>query len=645
MGISAILACVSVYFLMHGSTAASALAEQPATIAKSAGPQELVQGTRSHAEPNTMESLDSRVAVPVPTDRAGWFNAEIRLSSKSTGKAHSGRVLLVSNDPQTQRWVNALDGMWRGLLPEDTYSVAAVETADSVPIIECDSSLSALTPLLEIQLQPSSHWELMAVDKADGTELRDLTIQTHTDDEYGIAHVTRSDDVVPSEGVLLLAEGVPSPAMIEEQPSQGIYWVSAPGYLPKAVRRNRFQKRVRVELERYGELNIRVTAAFLDQAHALSTELGALTAYEGLAMLTVTPLLEGPAPQPTRITQGDLHHYKLVPGEYSVAAVIPAPALSPLNVFKRTIQVHPDDVTHVELDSAALDPIEEAEATALTLVAILPESVTQSDSWSAQVQVLPLGSTSWKPLLQEELSEWSRESSMNAFVSTFQHVPLGQYRFRLMPSGSSIEFELMVAQPHATEIVLDGSDLTPVDLELLGNSQDADALVAQVTYLEGNQVIGGQRTQLDPHSNTTRLWCPPTQLRMQVLGNEVASKIQDVFPLPGEATKVQMKLSDSNLSLLKVTAWDGDSHAYGDQQFWSEVSVEAVGHSGALLERRYGQLGTSVPYGNHLLAPDWSQCVFVLSSPGEYRLEVPWKDESLVIDVPPGISERDFFIR
>lgn len=643
--LTALIAWFSAQFLLNGTTAANGQHVQPAAMPHADVRQEQPLELASASFASRLGARDARVALSDDAPPAGFFRAEVRLSSRSTNEAYPGRALLVADDVELQRWVVAPDGVWKGLLPDHTFTLAGVEDQTTTPTFRCEAKLSSAHPRLEVLVDPTTHWELQVVDFESGAPLRDVTLRTHTTDEEGAEHVTRFDDEIPGEGVVLVSEGVASPVEIEEDPSRGIYWVSAPGYLPRAVHRNRFQRRVRVELERFGELEVRVAASFLDQARALAAELGALSDFEGRASLVIESLSETAAPQPISIKQGGTHDFRLVPGEYSVTAILPAPALEPLEVFGRTIQVRDGDTTFLEIDSAALDPVEEAETTALTLVAILPDDLTRGDEWTAAVQVRPLGEESWQPVLQEGLSEWDRIAGMNAFSNTFQHVPLGQYRFRLAPNGSSIDFELAVAQSQAVEVVLDSSDLTAVDLEVTGAAEDSASLFAQVFYLEGGEVVGGQRVDVDPNSPRTRLWCPPTQLRIQVLGQDVATETVELFPLPGEATTVPLSLAESNLSLLLVSAWDGDSHAYADWKFWSELSAEPVGHTGRLLEKRYGQLGTNVAYGENLMAPDWSQTVLVLSSPGAYRIHAPWQEEPLSIDVPPGVSEHAFFVR
>ena len=623
-----------------------AVLQQSRETVGAAASEVLPTSADDEAPPLLMASAetDSRVAVATQEDRAGTFEAEVRLRSSETGRAVAGRVLLVAQDDD-QRWIEAPGGRWRGALPDGTYTIAAVEGPDSVPEFQCEAGLSGANPRIEVLVTEFAPWRLSVLDSETGEHVENLTLFVPSDDDESTARFAEAGpQAVPQDGVLPLLEGVRSPLRIEDSPDQGIYWISAPGYLSQALRRNRFQRQGSVELERAGNLSIRIAVPFAKEAMSLAHKLNPGDWLETSIALAVAPVDDPEHIAFETVAQAKVHEVQLAQGRYAVTVSTDGRQLSPVVLFREEVNVTAGAQQYLDVNTVAVVPVPDVQTTTLTLTAILPEKLGLDGDWVAQVMVQPLGSERWEPLLMENVEEWTHVESINAFSRTFDATPLGQYRFRVMPSGQSIEFQLDVVDEHGTEILLNGSDVALLNLELPEVPEGAEPLVARLSYVEGGDVVGGLRAQLDPNTRSTQVWCEPRPLQVQVVGSDSASEIVDVYPVAGASITVPLALSDSNLALVLLTAWSQRSHALVERGYWSTVTVEGVGHPGSLVEKRYGQNGTSVPYGTSLVAPDWSRTVLVLSAPGRYRITLPGHPNPLELDAPSGLSEHSIFL-
>jgi hypothetical protein len=576
----------------------------------------------------------------------GSFVGRIELFWGDSGRrrAYSGpsRVLLVGPESGRARVVQPLDGSWEGVLPDGDYRVTGVEGEGAILNYEVSGVLSSQSPVVDVTVNTPSAWVLSVVDSVSGNDLDGITLYSIVDEHREALDLYYSNrHRVPSSGVAVIREDGASPLIVDEGDSFGIFWVEVPGYVPVAFDRNSFQGHCKVELLRSRPVEIVVSPSIYDwqdpqaghrcgddkadvfELEVVSERTGEVYLYEELV--------------------GQLQFHVALPRAEFVATV----RCSPLQGLPTEVARKPFSSDGPAPPPVILEPLS-GEASApkqsIRLVLVLPASEGPLEGFSASVLFAREIGAEKEYLFREGVAHWRPLGAPHILGRTIEVGETGIYELLIAPAGYRAKLFLSKISSDTLELLVDCSDLAAVDVHIEEpGARDGD-LNVRLSYDGPDGVQRFSEKRLASSQSSCRLWCKPQSVRVQAYCKDRASPMVTASAVAGKVTDVHLSTSEGELSVLRLSAWSRGSHAFVGSDFWEDMTVQSVSRSGGVLRKLYGAYGTNVDYSAKLRAPDWSQVVFVISPPGEYRIELPSMGISRLISLSSGITSEAILI-
>lgn len=544
------------------------------------------------------------------------------------------RLFLFCDSDGAQRVVEAPDGTWCGpLLRGKTFSILGVENDELVPELEQADRLSESAPYAKVVVRRPTTWRLHALDARTRAELERVSVYAALDQVHDPQELFNANPFeVPEDRVQMLAADVTSPIEVPESVSTGFFWVSSPGYAPRAFLRNRFQRRGRVELQPAGSLILNVSSETMDRlAKARGGDPDAIAFLLLSSEEESNPRLKRQVDVAGRTVFEDLPA-----GAYSIAGVLERGRSLGVELFGQSFEVLAGRCAVLDVDPEWERPNLNWTESRLTIV--LPRVAVDPLKWRARILRHEADDSSC--VLDERLSEWTAGDEGLAYTRHLELVLEGQYEILIEPTNHRFSFDLRGSED---DVLIDLSDTSVVEVEIRGLSEQVRDLSIAWGYTDGPSPCLSSRCELRPSTDGSaraKLFCQPRPIRVQLVGAEIGSEPLDVVPVAGQCRSVELSVASAGLALLRVSVWEGGGHALTDSDFWSGLRVDALGHGGHLLEIRYGKHGTSAAYGQSVIAPDWAQAVLVLSRPGRYRVVFPSDSRCFEVEAERGMKDH-----
>lgn len=566
------------------------------------------------------------------------FDAHVRVLLDGVGSQPAqpfpSRVVVRSELDSSTKVLDAEHGFWEGRLPLGGHQVVAVSGEECVPLLLEHPRIAADAPVVEVHVSLPDHWLLSVVDRATQQPLDGFTL--HTVDAASARSPSVSQTFSRNEHSLpgaleSLVAGARSPCSVPESRSRGYFWVCAPGFAPAAFMRNSFQRERTVQLDRCGSVEVSYAKTFWPYAAQLSARLGGERVSWRFSLkrdLDRAPLrscaLE-PASEHMLVECAPCGRY--------VAAVDLLDGNRPMgSVFRAELEVNAEQTTRLTI--APPESSARPDFCALRVTVVLPP-------WSRgereSLRLMRLDGA--KPTAVRELRLANSEATPglpSERHARFDLLEPGRYRVRLMPCGKDAEVDVGAG---LTEARIEGTQECTVEVRLASSGGEPVSPCVVYWSYAGDGAPERTSIAIDPDTNAGELLCSTRKIRLQAVGPDTCSMVQEFDPQPGRANRVTLDVLQETLTIVRMTSWASGGHSDVDYNLWNKLRFEPVGGTGALLSVHYGVHGTSAQYGPAVSEPDWAQAVFVLSAPGTYLLHVPGQDRPREIRVQSGMND------
>lgn len=566
------------------------------------------------------------------------LQARLRVLMDDPGSAlsnrYSCRVVLRSAAEPRSRVVEAPDGEWEGALPVGEYSIIAISGEDSVPAIIGTPKISERQPEAIVHVLPVDHWTLSVLDSTDQHPLDNVSLYSIDGavarSTAAVRIYTMNEHVIPPETESVV-EGARSPLDVPERASRGFFWVQAPGYVPTAFRRNSYQHERVIQLSRSGSLAVETPDAFVDFVSTLLPQ-----AQADRVVIDLTAQREGDASPVLKCSLFPAQRHILdgvACGSYVIRAEVLENGRPACTVFRRGVDVQPGTLTTVKLvpPEAACRPV----YAPLDVTVILPQ---WSRGESESLRISRLTDAGIVPVVDRRLGDGAGTPGVpNRKRLRFSWLEVGTYRLQLVPLGEKMDIVLGADGAHVT-FPCSPSSVVTVQIASHDGGRPERCTVWWAYAENGAMLRPGPA--IAPGALSTEVLCSTRKIRLRLVGTATCSSIVECEPSVGTDNRVTLDLQQEQLAIVRMTLWSNGAHGDIDHRFWNALQFEADGGVGSLLGVQYGTLGTNAHYGPSIVEPDWAQAVFVLSSPGRYKVLIPGHEQQLVIEAPAGVSDQ-----
>ncbi len=546
------------------------------------------------------------------------------------------RVLFLGRDGRVPLVVRMMEATWEGRLPFDAYTLAGLEGPGRVHGFEPPSILEPSRPQIQVLVDMDDAWILEVLDSKGGFHLQAVQVVTTAreapaDPQY--VFLTHRDRVpTAAQGGVVLASEASSPIRLPTSEESGFYWVHAEGYLPRAIERHGFLRKVSVRLERSGTLEIAV--APLRQVDSAGTSSGLEDALEFRVEVPHDPQ----AVWKGSLESGRTYRRDVAAGTCQIEVRrVPEIGMGAV-LWSRVVSIPPEEVVRVELDLEEVLPLSVAADLTLMVYLNREDERLRGEKLNAWMRAGP--GLPWTSVGQVSCGPWMESTDGMLSEKHVLGLQPGEYLFQL--NAVRLRASALVL-PGKNELFLDGSELGDVRVLVRGAGPGED-LVLYWNAIEDARGLGAGKVAVDANGQAD-IRCGAGPIWVQALGPHGASPRTQIEVIGGQTARVTLDVSPEHLSRVRVSLWQGGAHAFAPSSLWRSVRVEPLGHAGREVKKSFGIHGTSVRIARDTYTPNWSQVVLEVSPPGRYRLLLDepnaagWPKFELDFDAPIGVGE------
>ena len=570
------------------------------------------------------------------------FTARIEVFGAPFSTSHAPgqklQLLIQAESTGVRPLLDIEEGVWAGTLPRDSYSVVGAKGSDCTYEVASEGSLSPLRPVARVEILEPNSWTLFVVDATTGENVDSVTVVnlalTKDADPQRVFYTWR--DRLPPEdmGARVVASSLSSPVTLPHDTETGYYWVTANGYAPRPFERHGFHRRAKIALHRRGSLEIAIAPSTIYESSAA----GRASSNELELHITSESGVDAP-PLVVPVACGQVIHEEILGGKHLVEVKSSSPIGPGVILWSDSVAIRPGERTRVDIDLNRVGP---ATAPAnLIVLAYLPKEDQHFRTEDLTAWFRTDASQSWAFTGSTPSSAWSESPDGYLLEQEFRNLALGEYLIRM--EGPRIHDSIALG-PGRNELVLDGSDLVHVTVHLSGRRSPDEQVKLYWGFIDEFKDTGVGESIVDVNGEA-RLRCPPAPIWIQAVGPNAASPVRQLDLQPGQPAIGHLELDPMLLSTVRISVWEGNSHAFVQGALWKTLRVDPIGHDGKLARMTFGSHGTSVQIGPQTRSPNWSQAVCWLSPPGRYRFTFDGTGSSdaprtsIEIDVPAGTTD------